>query len=93
MGFQSNYNAVEDKFKYGGKAKTLAQWRAYGYDLNSFISNPTALFVNPARGDYHLKVGSPAINAGTTLTDVTDDLEGVARPLGGAYDVGCYESF
>ena len=90
VGFQSNYNAVEDKFKYGGKVKTLAQWRTYGYDLNSFISTPDALFVNPAAGDYHLKSTSPAINAGTTLADVTDDLEKYPRTPG-SYDIGCYE--
>jgi len=88
-GFQSNYNAVEDKFKYAGKVKTLAQWRGYGYDLNSIIATPDQLFVNPAGGDYHLKAGSPAINAGTTLADVTDDLEGRARVA--PYDIGCYE--
>jgi len=92
-GFQSNYNAVEDKFKYAGKVKTLAQWRGYGYDLNSFISTPAALFVDPANHNYHLKSGSPAANAGTTLSDVTNDLDGEARPQGTAYDIGCYEDF
>jgi len=89
-GFQSNYNAVEDKFKYAGKVKTLAQWRTYGFDLNSFISTPDALFVDPAAGNYHLKATSPAINSGTTLADVTDDLEGYPRTAG-SYDIGCYE--
>jgi len=89
-GFQSNYNVVEDKFQLGGKSKTLAQWRAYGYDLNSIIATPAQLFVNEAAGDYHLRSTSPAINAGTTLTDVTNDLEGYPRTAG-SYDIGCYE--
>jgi hypothetical protein len=48
--------------------------------------------VNPAGNDYHLKTRSPAINAGTTLADVTDDLDGVTRPQGAGYDIGCYEA-
>ncbi len=91
-GFESDYNAVVDRFCIDGKRTiTLAQWQAYGLDLHSFLSTPAALFVDPANDDYHLKTGSPAINAGTTLTEVTDDLEGTARPQGGAYDIGCYE--
>jgi len=51
------------------------------------------LFVNPALagGDYHVKTGSPAINLGTTLAAPTLDLDGVARPTGGAVDIGVYE--
>lgn len=93
VGFESNYNAVVNKFSLANKAKTLSQWRTYGYDLNSFLSTPAALFVDPANSNYHLKVGSPAANAGTTLSDVTDDIDGEARPQGTAYDVGCYEDF
>jgi len=94
-GFQSDYNAVIDRFSVDQDNETLltlAQWRGYGYDTHSFITTKTALFVDPANNDYHLKVGSPAINAGTTVTEVTDDIEGTSRPQGGAYDVGCYEA-
>jgi len=90
VGFESNYNVVTNKFSLANKAKTLTQWRTYGYDLNSFIATPDQLFVNPAAGDYHLKATSPAINAGTTLSDVTDDLEKYPRTAG-SYDIGCYE--
>lgn len=40
--------------------------------------------------DYHLKTGSPGINAGSS-TAPGQDLDGVARPQGGAVDMGAYE--
>lgn len=43
-------------------------------------------------GNYHIAAGSsPAVNAGTTLAEVTVDLDGVARPQGVASDIGAYE--
>jgi hypothetical protein len=49
------------------------------------------LFMNPAQLDFHLQATSSAINAGTTLTEVQLDFDGVTRPQGGAYDIGAYE--
>ncbi|MCX7669533.1 MAG: hypothetical protein N2439_05615, partial [Anaerolineae bacterium] len=88
-----DYNVVMDRFSAdGGDTRiTLAQWRALGYDTHSLIATPTQLFMNVSADDYHLKAGSPAINAGTPLSDVTDDLEGNPRPVGPAYDIGAYE--
>jgi len=48
-------------------------------------------FVNPAAGDYHLKSGSPCIDAGMTVPEIVDDFAGDSRPSGGAYDIGAYE--
>jgi parallel beta-helix repeat protein len=70
---------------------TLAQWQLAGHEPHSFSATPAVLFVNEAGGDYHLKAGSPAIDAGQTLANVPTDLEGRARPVGPAYDIGCYE--
>jgi hypothetical protein len=50
-----------------------------------------AAFVDVARGDYRLASNSPAIDAGTTIQGVSDDLAGVPRPQGGSYDSGAYE--
>jgi parallel beta-helix repeat protein len=55
-------------------------------------------FVNPTAGDYHLRFGSPAMNAGTSVGAPAYDKEGVARPQGrgvdmGAYEVGVYDMY
>ena len=92
-GFESNYNATMNWFGLddNGQTLTLAQWQARGYDLNSVQATDTALFVDPVAHNYHLKGDSPAKDAGTTLVDVPDDMEGVSRPQGSAFDIGCYE--
>ncbi|MEJ2600172.1 MAG: choice-of-anchor Q domain-containing protein, partial [Anaerolineales bacterium] len=40
---------------------------------------------------YHLKPGSPAIDAGLTLPWLNVDLEEKPRPLGAGYDAGAFE--
>jgi parallel beta-helix repeat protein len=92
-GFESDYNVVMDRFSTnGGDTRiTLAQWQALGYDAHSILATPAELFVDVSADDYHLKAGSPAINAGTLLGDVTDDLEGNSRPVGPTHDAGAYE--
>jgi hypothetical protein len=94
-GLVSDYNVLMDRFTTndGSTRLTLAQWRsATGQDAHSVLSTPTALFVNPAGNDYHLKAGSPAIDAGTSQLAPVVDLEGRARPSGAGWDVGAYES-
>ncbi|MFT7640827.1 MAG: hypothetical protein ACI9G1_002571 [Pirellulaceae bacterium] len=53
------------------------------------MSDP--LFVNAATGDYHLAAGSPAINSGAELLDVTTDFDGNLRPSFKRYEMGAYE--
>lgn len=50
-------------------------------------------FNNANGGDFTLQAGSPARNAGTTVSQVTTDIAGTSRPqpAGGAYDIGAYE--
>jgi len=92
-GFESDYNVVIDVFSATNESSfvNLTTWRTYGYDVHSLISTPTALFVNYSGNDYHLKAGSPAIDAGTPLAEVTDDMDGNTRPRNSVYDIGCYE--
>jgi parallel beta-helix repeat protein len=91
----SDYNVVVDRFSTNGGTSvtsTLAQWKALGFDAHSFVSTAAALFVDPAMGNYQLKTGSPAIDAGVNLSpDVVADINGLPRPQRTAYDVGCYE--
>lgn len=50
-----------------------------------------ARFVNMAGGNFHLQSTSPAINAGTTISQVSNDFDGVNRPQGIAYAIGAFE--
>jgi hypothetical protein len=75
-------------------------------DGTKFLGNGNVQNFNPQfgstaiPGDYHLQVGSPAINAGQTLLGAVSkglapspvDLDGTLRPLGTRYDIGAYES-
>jgi hypothetical protein len=55
--------------------------------------DPSKVFVDYASGDYHLKDGSPAVDAGAdTTAQVKTDIEGAARPQGKAVDIGAYEA-
>ncbi|HEX9547363.1 MAG TPA: right-handed parallel beta-helix repeat-containing protein, partial [Acidimicrobiales bacterium] len=58
-------------------------------DHNLFGVDP--IFVNLAAGDFHLPLGSPAINIGTTISMVPTDFDAFPRPYGVAYDIGAYE--
>jgi parallel beta-helix repeat protein len=93
MGFESDYNVVMDRFSTdGGDTRiSLAAWQSLGYDTHSVIATPSELFVDVTGNDYHLKDGSPAIDLGTLLVDVTDDLDGNPRPVGDSHDAGAYE--
>ncbi|HEX5925464.1 MAG TPA: choice-of-anchor Q domain-containing protein [Baekduia sp.] len=50
-------------------------------------------FVNPGTGDFHLRAGSPAIDAGTSRgAALALDLDGHPRAQGAALDLGAYET-
>jgi hypothetical protein len=55
------------------------------------VVNVDPLFVSVPLDDYQLRVGSPAINAGATLTGFSTDKNGATRPQGSAWDIGAYE--
>jgi hypothetical protein len=48
-------------------------------------------YADPHLADARPRPGSPAIDAGMTLSDVPTDGDGVARPQGSAFDIGAYE--
>ena len=69
---------------------SCATWGTYNpcqESHNLWATNPK--FISTT--DYHLQSTSPAINAGITLSGVTNDYDGNSRPQGAGYDIGAYE--
>lgn len=68
-------------------------WTHYsGQDQHSIVCNDaTQLFVDLANWNLHLKLGSPAIDAGTATNAPQVDRDGFPRPQGSGYDIGAYE--
>lgn len=48
-------------------------------------------FTDYTTGDFRFATSSACYNAGTTLSDVTEDYLGTARPQATTYDIGAYE--
>ena len=75
-----------------GSAMTDRSSIPAGMTLTNNQLNTNALFVNAnAPFDFRLQAGSPAIDAGQTLSLVRFDFDGLTRPRGAAYDIGAYE--
>ncbi|MEM4406655.1 MAG: choice-of-anchor Q domain-containing protein [Candidatus Methanomethylicaceae archaeon] len=57
------------------------------------IKNQDPMFVDPVRGNYALRDGSPAIDSGVEIYGWYDakDAAGNPRPLGLGWDIGAYE--
>lgn len=60
-------------------------------DHNLEISDPSALFVDYLGRDLHLKAGSAAIGAGSSVGAPRIDIACIPRPQGDAVDLGAYE--
>jgi len=55
------------------------------------LTNTNPLFINPAGLDFHIQLGSPAIDSGTNISAPVNDFDGNNRPQGIGFDVGAYE--
>ncbi len=97
-GFASGTNVVTDclSLDRGNTILSLAAWQAAGYGQGSLAGTAGTLFVAPSSDDYHLAVGSPAVDRGVLTfagqSAPTADREGNARPLGAGLDVGSHEA-
>jgi hypothetical protein len=76
-------------FGVTGEAMTVPEGENITVSNNCVGANPQ--FVDMAKKDYHLKAGSPAIDAGIELKEVPVDIEGTPRPQGKGWDIGAYE--
>jgi hypothetical protein len=69
----------------------------FGNADDDFVPGPSTLLVDPlfvGTGDYHLQSTTPARDAGNDThvpLDITTDLDGAARIIGTAVDMGAYE--
>jgi parallel beta-helix repeat protein len=84
-------NVVSNNLVYGnGSAISMKVGSATG----TISADPKFVSYNPTgTGDYRLQSGSPAVNKGTATSAPASDIVGVARPKGGAYDIGAYENY
>jgi hypothetical protein len=57
---------------------------------NNLIMDPK--LADPPGGDFHLKPGSPAIDAADATPSPSIDFDGTARPQGPRADIGAFES-
>lgn len=97
-GFESNFNLVENRLSVDGGSTviSLPQWQALGYgDSSEVCTGWDETFINWPLGDYHNQAGSQAVDSGTFEVQpiVINDLDGVSRPQGPSYDMGCYERY
>ncbi|MFN6946081.1 MAG: discoidin domain-containing protein [Cytophagaceae bacterium] len=88
-------NTIYNNLITGMKADVVLRNGAAADQKNNLIiaTVAEAQFVNPGSGNYQLKAGSPAIDAGKNVASygITFDLAGNARPAGAGFDVGAYE--
>ena len=61
----------------------------YEFDATCIAADP--MFVDSDNGDYHLRLGSPAIDQGSPNDAPAGDIDGDVRPLGAGYDMGADE--
>ena len=89
-GHSTNALAKNNVVYYNGGAEGNIRDHGISSQLaNNLTTNPK--FVNQSNADFHLQAGSPAIDAGTSISGITTDIAGVARPQGSSFDIGAYE--
>ena len=83
--------ALEATFWGSGDWANGTEWAGDGTLITGTINvRADPGFVNPAAGNYHLRPGSAAINAGVDAR-VASDIDNDPRPIGAGYDIGADE--
>ena len=85
-------NTVRNNIAYGSSGSTVGNFQLRNssgtiQDHNLFGTDPRVV----STADFHLTAVSAAIDTGVTISQVTTDHDGIARPQGAAYDLGAYE--
>ncbi len=83
VGLVWDYNLHYPDFSWPPKQLEFDQHSLFGVDPG---------FVNPAAGDYRLRVGSPAVDRGVARYEFNYDLAFKLRPQLAAWDIGAYEA-
>jgi parallel beta-helix repeat protein len=83
-------NLVSHNLVYGNG--TVISMRV-GRDVGTIVADPQFVdYQANGQGNYRLKSSSPAINQGLAASAPATDIDNVARPRGGAHDLGAYEN-
>ena len=90
-----NFSDINSPVGNDATLNTPSEINSVPGNSDNIVGDPQ--LVNPVAGDYHLKVGSPAIDAGTNTGAPATDFEGDSRPVDGdgdfiaAIDIGADE--
>jgi hypothetical protein len=89
--------SVSNNLTYQGTvgAETAPAGMVYSANLDNtdplLVSAPGCTVDDPSVPNAYLQTGSPAIDAGITLSDVPIDYAGTSRPQGVRFDIGAFE--
>jgi hypothetical protein len=91
--YGSDSLTIRNNICHNNGTNTITQVYGSAGTVDHNLLTTSALFVNPATGDYHLNSGaSSAIDQGASIPEVGFDFEGNPRPGGTpAYDLGADE--
>ncbi len=93
----SDYNLFSDILSADGEDSEIsgAEWQALDFDPHGGTVAAEDLFVSPSDGDYRLREGTPAVDAGIaefgSVLAPDHDAFGTPRPQGDGFDVGAHE--
>ena len=86
-----NTNTTANNLVYGNGIDIAMR---VGSASGTVVADPQFVsYIVGASGNFALRSTSPAINRGTTTQAPAYDFNLIARPSGGAHDIGAYESF
>ena len=90
---QGSGSLIKNNISYGNSGSNFVEAGSGSTVSNNSwqapVSNANPLFVNVGAANFHLQAGSPCVDVGVSLADVTADFDSVARA--NPPDLGAYE--